>query len=76
LKAQLRNPKKVYAIDNGFIEAVSALFTDDNGRKLENMVFMHLRRTKQEIFFFKDKNECDFVTFVKRKSPASYSSLL
>ncbi len=65
LKAQLRNPKKVYTIDNGFIDAVSASFTDDNGRKLENMVFMHLRRTKQEIYFFKDKNECDFVTFVK-----------
>lgn len=65
MKAQLRNPKKVYTIDNGFIDAVSASFTDDNGRKLENMVFMHLRRTNQEIYFFKDKNECDFVTFVK-----------
>jgi predicted AAA+ superfamily ATPase len=67
LKAQIRNPKKVYTIDNGFIDAVSASFTEDKGRKLENMVFMHLRRTKQEIFFYKDKNECDFVTFTKGK---------
>ena len=67
LKAQLRNPKKVYTIDNGFIDAVSASFTDDKGRKLENMIFMHLRRSKQDIFFYNDKNECDFVTFVKGK---------
>jgi predicted AAA+ superfamily ATPase len=67
LKRTFETLKKVYSIDNGYINVFSASFTDDNGRKLENMVFMHLRRTKQEIYFFKDKNECDFVTFVKGK---------
>ena len=61
LKAQSRNPKKVYAIDNGFIETIALNFSDDLGRKLENSVYQHLRRSYKELFFFKDKNECDFV---------------
>jgi predicted AAA+ superfamily ATPase len=67
VKAQLVNPKKVYCIDNGFIEVNSLSANADNGRLLENMVFMQLRRTTQEIFYFADKRECDFVVFEKRK---------
>ena len=66
-KAQLVNPKKVYCIDNGFIEVNSLSLNADNGRLLENMVYMQLRRTTQEIFYFADKRECDFVVFEKRK---------
>jgi predicted AAA+ superfamily ATPase len=50
-------------MDTGFIDVASLSFTDDNGRKLENIVYLHLRRQYKEIFFFKDKGECDFVTF-------------
>jgi len=60
-KTQLRNPKKVYAIDLGLVNAVAFSFSDNNGRKLENMVFLHLRAKFNEIFYFKDKGECDFI---------------
>ncbi|MBR1368876.1 hypothetical protein RJ53_04850 [Methanocalculus chunghsingensis] len=60
------NPKKVYAIDNGLIRANSLGFSDDQGRLLENHVFLELRRRYREIFYFREKGECDFV--VKEKA--------
>lgn len=65
LKAQARNPKKIYAMDTGLIDAVSTSFTEDLGRKLENMVYLHLRRNFSTIYYFVEKGECDFVVFEK-----------
>ena len=73
-KVQIVNPKKVYTIDNGLIEANSVTFTPDNGRLLENMVYMHLRRATREIFYFSEKKECDFVVFQGRKLSGIYQS--
>lgn len=67
-KAQARNPKKVYAIDTGLISAVSTSFTHDTGRKLENLIYLHLRRHFKELYYFKEKGECDFVAFNKGKA--------
>lgn len=62
------NPRKVYAIDNGMVYANSLSFSEDTGRLLENMVFLHLRRTSShKLFYFKEKGECDFVVFEKNK---------
>lgn len=66
-KVQLVNPKKVYCIDNGFIDVNSVSFSDDNGRLLENMVFLHLRRRTSEIYYFTERKECDFVVFQQGK---------
>ena len=66
-KVQLINPKKVYCIDNGLIQANSTSFTDDHGRMLENLVYLQLRRQVDSIFYFAEKHECDFVTFNKNK---------
>jgi uncharacterized protein len=60
-KAQIRNPKKVYAIDTGFIDVVSTSSSEDYGRKLENLVYIHLRRKFSEIYYFHGKGECDFI---------------
>jgi len=49
------------------INAVSTSFTEDLGRKLENMVYLHLRRTYSTIYYFEEKGECDFVVFEKGK---------
>lgn len=72
LKVQMVNPRKVYCIDNGFINTNSVSFTDDYGRLLENMVFLHLRRMTTEIFYFSEKHECDFVVFEKNKPQELY----
>lgn len=62
-KAQLINPRKVYAIDTGLVEAMSVSKTEDRGRKLENMVYLHLRRKFRELYYFNNRGECDFVVF-------------
>ena len=71
-KVQMVNPKKVYCIDNGFIQNNSVSFTPDNGRLLENMVFLHLRRSSKEIYYFAEKHECDFVVFKQKKLTGIY----
>jgi len=60
-KAQLINPRKIYAIDLGLVEVVSNTMTDDAGRKLENLIFLHLRRKYKELYYFDEQGECDFV---------------
>jgi len=69
LKTQVRNPKKVYAIDLGLFTHNSIVFTDEPGRRLENTVYLHLRRKYQEIYYFSEKKECDFVA-IKQGKPA------
>ena len=36
-------------------------FSEDYGRLLENAVFLEIKRKSKEIFYFQEKNECDFV---------------
>jgi predicted AAA+ superfamily ATPase len=60
-KAQLINPRKIYAIDLGLVNAISNTMTEDVGRKLENLIFLHLRQKYTELYYFDDKGECDFV---------------
>ncbi|MEK6970901.1 MAG: ATP-binding protein [archaeon] len=68
LKKQVVNPKKVYSIDNGLSNANSGSFSLDKGRMLENAVFLHLRRKNKDIYYFKQKHECDFVIKEKEKT--------
>lgn len=61
LRKQIANPRKVYAIDTGLINVNSGSFSEDNGRKFENLVYLHLRQKYKEIYYFAEKSECDFV---------------
>lgn len=61
LKSISVNPKKVYTIDTGFARANSLSFSKDDGRLLENLVFLELRRKHKEIYYFKEQGECDFL---------------
>ena len=61
VKTRIVAPKKAYCIDNGFAIANSISFSKDKGRLLENSVFIHLRRTFPGIFYYREKNECDFI---------------
>jgi len=65
LKVQARNPKKIYTMDLG-LYTQNAISTSENcGRRLENLVFLHLRRKYKDIFYFQAKGECDFVVLEK-----------
>jgi len=61
------NPRKVYAIDNGLINANTLSFSQDRGRLLENGVFMYLRQQQADLYYFRENHECDFVVFKNRK---------
>ncbi len=55
---------KYYCIDNGLRNAVLLPQSGDDGKLLENTVFLHLRRNmkpQDKIFYFHGNNECDFV---------------
>jgi len=62
LKKQIVNEKKSYIVDNGFICALSAVMTTDEGWLLENLIFNELHKRNESVFYFSDKNECDFVS--------------
>lgn len=68
-RAQLVNPRKAYIIDNGLINAVSPSFTENEGRKLENMVYWFLRKNQKDIFYFNETgHECDFIVSNNNKA--------
>jgi uncharacterized protein len=60
--------KKVYLYDNGFAAAMHYFFSEDRGKRLENVVFRHLRAQTEDIFFARNGWECDFVVFPPGRS--------
>lgn len=55
---------KYYCIDNGLRNAVLLPQSNDEGKKLENTVFLQLYRLRtpiDRIFYYHGKGECDFV---------------
>jgi len=68
LKEQTQTPRKCYIVDIGLRSAYGFKFSEDEGRNLENAVFIELQRRKaknplMEIFYWQDykKREVDFV---------------
>ena len=53
-----RNPVKIYSADTGLCRRVAS---EDAGRILENIVFIELARRGGEVYYFEEKQECDFV---------------
>ena len=47
---QVRQPRKIYTIDNGLTLALSTKVTEDRGALLENLVFQELRRRGSDVF--------------------------
>lgn len=55
---------KYYVVDNGLRNAVIPMQSDDDGKQLENTVFLELNRRKkgmETISYYQDRGECDFV---------------
>jgi len=55
---------KYYVVDNGLRNAVIPLQSDDDGKQLENTVFLELNRRRkgvETISYYQDRGECDFV---------------
>jgi predicted AAA+ superfamily ATPase len=58
---QRTHAKKIYSIDSGIMRANTASLSSDHGRILENIVFLHLLRQGNAIYYFKNQFECDFI---------------
>jgi uncharacterized protein len=63
LKKQSKALKKIYAVDTGLANNVSFRFSQDQGRILETVVFLEIKKRQSEIFYFKneDGSEVDFL---------------
>ena len=58
---QLKSPKKIYFVDNGLVGQIGFSFSGNTGPRLENAVYVELRRREHEVFYYQDKWECDFI---------------
>ena len=63
LKERETRPRKTYTIDIGLRNAVSFRFSKDIGRCAENVLYIHLISQGNEVFYWKNKHECDFIVF-------------
>lgn len=56
--------KKIYAVDNGLVNANSFNLSPNFGKLLENQIYLDLRRQKKEIFYYNTSEgyEIDFIT--------------
>ena len=63
LKQQQFSPKKIYCIDSALVDALSFKFSENEGRLLENTVFLELKRRQKEIYYYHSANgsEVDFI---------------
>lgn len=61
VRAQLVNPRKVYCVDTGLVNAVSRRIVFNDALRFENIVFLALRRRYRDIYYFDEGCECDFV---------------
>lgn len=64
IKNQMQYARKLYVIDNGFINKISTKLSNNYGRLFENAVAIHLVRTSngKELYYWKStKEEVDFV---------------
>lgn len=69
---QIKSPKKVYFIDNGLVRQIGFAFSDDMGSRLENAVWLELRRRGHELFYYSNGVECDFIIREGKDIVAAY----
>lgn len=67
IKKQFINPKKIYCVDPGIRRIIGFTFSEDVGKIYENIVFTHLKKTGMDVYYWKNKGECDFVVQNKNK---------
>jgi len=66
VKKQIYSKKKIYVIDTGLSNRISFQFSKNTGRILENIVFLEFKRKNKDIYYYKNKFECDFVVTENR----------
>lgn len=72
MKLMAKAPKKVYVVDNGFVQSTAFNLSENLGRLLENQVFVELLRQGyvpgKTLFYYRTRNDKE-IDFVTRKGP-------
>lgn len=61
IRKQRNSPKKIYLIDPVFNQVSGFNFSLNQGKVLENIVFIELKRRNKEVYYYSNRGECDFV---------------
>jgi len=72
MREQVKSPKKIYVIDNGFSHAKSAIFSPNTGKMFENLVAIELKKRSlqgQNDFFYYRNPQGYEVDFVIKEGP-------
>lgn len=79
LKVQTRNPRKAYCIDTGLRQANAFYHSLDEGKLVENIVFIELKRRDKTIYYHQGDYEVDFLVLesqiIKEAINVCYSNL-
>ena len=62
LRKQTQNPSKLHLVDVALARAFGSHPDRDLGHKLENLVFLHERRQKRDLFYYSNAHEIDLVS--------------
>ncbi len=60
-RKSLVRSKKYYPIDNGLREAIITKSGKDEGKRFEIYIFITLRKRYQQVFYWRNKKEIDFI---------------
>lgn len=61
LKSTMRAGFKPYAVDTGLRNRVAFAFSEDMGWLVENVIFCHLKRHHEEVYYHSNGSDTDFV---------------
>ena len=63
ISKQNANVKKIYCIDHSMVTSIAPKVLENKGHLLENMMFTHLRRHTEQIYYYRTKKgkEIDFI---------------
>jgi uncharacterized protein len=59
--AQKTSSSKPYLADASFFKTIAFNFSENAGKRLENLVYLHLLRSGSECYYHHGKKECDFL---------------
>jgi len=67
VKEQQIAAKKIYNVDTGLVRSVGFSFSDNEGRLMENTVFLQLKRKYRDIYYYKTDEEYEVDFFLPKE---------
>ncbi|OGG16067.1 hypothetical protein A3D77_02005 [Candidatus Gottesmanbacteria bacterium RIFCSPHIGHO2_02_FULL_39_11] len=68
VKEQQIAAKKIYSIDTGLVGSVGFSFSKNKGKLMENVVYLQLRRKRQDIYYYKTVQDYEVDFFLPKEN--------